>query len=173
MKTPEYKRFEEMIAETRNVDDRACSLVLAANLDNRLSELVKAYSIEIGKEFSKEVFEGTGFLSTFSSKINLCYMMGLIPENLYHDLTLIRKIRNYFAHEEHGWDFNHEKIRSRCLSLKMPRDMVEKEPTLKDHCESPREVFVICAASATLILLNLCKEAMLEKRKSPPPARII
>ncbi|RJF92672.1 MltR family transcriptional regulator [Noviherbaspirillum saxi] len=173
VKTPEYKRFEGMIAEVKTQSDRACALILAANLDNRLLELLKAFCIELGNDFSKSVFKGNGFMNSFSSKISLCFMLGLISSNEHHDLVLIRKIRNFFAHEEHGWNFQHQEIISRCHSLKMIQEMTKENPDLNADYTNPRNAFVLCAASLSLLLVDRAEKANEQKRIEPSPGRIL
>jgi DNA-binding MltR family transcriptional regulator len=56
------------------------------------------------------LFEGEAPLSTFSSKIKLVYFFGLIPQELYRDLNLVRKIRNKFAHELDRLSFQDQSI---------------------------------------------------------------
>ena len=48
------------------------------------------------------IFESNNFASTFSSKILLAYQLGLISEQLYKQLTMLRKIRNDFSHKVTG-----------------------------------------------------------------------
>ena len=45
-----------------------------------------------------ELFQPTGALGSFKTKTNLAYMLGLVNEEFYQDLSTIIKIRNHFAH---------------------------------------------------------------------------
>lgn len=47
----------------------------------------------------KEIFEGTGPLATSSARFVIAFALGWIREDLYKDVTLLRKIRNEFAHD--------------------------------------------------------------------------
>jgi DNA-binding MltR family transcriptional regulator len=47
--------------------------------------------------------------------------MGLISESVYHDLNVIRKIRNKFAHEMQGYTFNEPEIVDWCKTLKLAK----------------------------------------------------
>jgi len=172
MKTPEYIRFEEMLTEARSTSDRSCALILAANLDNRLRELLGAFFIDVSSSYENQVFEGNGCLSTFSSRISLCYMLGLIADNEHHDLNLIKKIRNYFAHEEHGWGFNTQEIKDRCRAFRMIQEAKKLRPEIEIDLDNPRDVFQISAASLTMLLLHKTKKAKKEKRFTPNPGKI-
>jgi DNA-binding MltR family transcriptional regulator len=51
------------------------------------------------KRLMETVFSGNGPLATFSAKISVCSALGLVGgQDVRHDLTLLRKIRNDFAH---------------------------------------------------------------------------
>ncbi len=96
--------------------DRGCALMTAAFLEEQLKGLLEKTLVHDSEVF-KDLFSGTGGLATFSSKINLCYLMGLIAPSVQRDLHLIRKIRNEFAHSMQIIDFNHSSIASRCREL--------------------------------------------------------
>ncbi|MDI4639166.1 MULTISPECIES: MltR family transcriptional regulator [Halomonadaceae] len=160
----ENRKFQEMLAETKGEGDRGCALILAANLDNRLRELLIAHFVSMPCKQQKALFEGTGPLSTFSSRISVSYACGLLAEDEAHDLQLIRKIRNLFAHEEHGWSFVTPSISNRCDSLKMPLLVKREYPELADKLAKSRSIFQITAASLTLLLAERAKSALSEKR---------
>jgi hypothetical protein len=56
-------------------------------------------------------------LGTFSARINSAYAMGLIQSDEFHDLNVIRKIRNEFGHSWKDVDFDTQKISALCLNL--------------------------------------------------------
>ncbi|MNW32879.1 mannitol repressor protein [compost metagenome] len=126
IRTPEdvIKLFEEMgteeVLEFRlHLDketDRGCALMAAAFLDELLKELLQNTFVDDPDSY-KDLFTGTGGLATFSSRIELSYLLGLIPPRLRRDLHIIRKIRNDFAHSMKIIDFNHPPIASRCREL--------------------------------------------------------
>ena len=73
------------------------------------------------------VFEGKGPLATFSAKIDVCAGLGIIRGDVRHDLKIINKVRNEFAHspiELRLKDF------PACLSLK-----VRTELSIEDDCK--------------------------------------
>lgn len=110
----EFKQREETFKEAlSNEPDRGAVLVAAAYLEEKLELLLYVYfqsekafhnkaSIN-GKEFNTAFEELLGSpskpLGSFSSKINLVYLLGLLTEWEYRDLETIRKIRNNFAHQ--------------------------------------------------------------------------
>ena len=64
-----------------------------------------------------DLFEGTGPLSTFAARIELAHVLGLIGAKARRDLSLIRKVRNMFAHEAGQISFDDEASASRCGEL--------------------------------------------------------
>jgi DNA-binding MltR family transcriptional regulator len=87
-----------------------------AYIDERLSILLENYFIE-DKSVIKTLFDATGPLGTFSSKLKLAYGIGLLPKNIYTDCNKIRKIRNSFAHVSKLMSFEDEPIKSQTHSL--------------------------------------------------------
>lgn len=173
MNTPAYKQFEEMLAETRHESDRACALVLAANLDNRLRVLLSSFFIKITSDYEKQIFEGNGCLANFSSRIKMSYASGLLANSEHHDLNIIRKIRNYFAHKEHGWSFQTQDVKDRCLSFAMIAQIRQEYPELTIDLTNPRTVFQITASSLSLLLLSRAETTKKTRRSISYPSSIL
>jgi mannitol operon repressor len=57
-------------------------------------------------------------LGTFSARIEACYALGLTSDDEHNDLTLIRRIRNEFAHNIET-TFGTPSIVSRCSQLRL------------------------------------------------------
>lgn len=107
-------------AEINKGNDRTAAIVASSYLDECLRQLLKAFLIDDNKKVGELVGDERNNdcpIGTFSSRILTCYCLGLIAKHEMHDLTLIRKIRNYFAHSLHGASFDDEKIVSYCSDL--------------------------------------------------------
>jgi DNA-binding MltR family transcriptional regulator len=63
------------------------------------------------------LFEGYAPLATLSAKIDIAFSIGLLPEEIYDELHLLRKIRNISAHEDDIVDFSNDKIVDLCSKL--------------------------------------------------------
>jgi mannitol operon repressor len=115
------------LQEFQAESDRGAALVGAALLDARLERLLLSHLLP-GKFADELVGGGNAPLGTFSSRIKMCYALGLITTAEREDLHIIRAIRNEFAHREHGISFDDLKIESFCSSLKSrrPPDMVQQ-----------------------------------------------
>jgi len=108
------------VEELKRETDRGLPLVGAALIDEKLLETLKAFFVA-GKPSNKLLTEGNAPLGSFSSKIEACYALGLIDEFEYQEISLIRKIRNEFAHSKHGLSFQTEKIKGYCKYFKADR----------------------------------------------------
>ncbi len=93
-------------------------MILAATLlDVGLDTLLRSFLITISTS-DDELFDGGNApLGNFSAKINLAFRLGLISDKYASDLHIIRKIRNEFAHNIHGCDFEHSSVKQRVLTL--------------------------------------------------------
>lgn len=82
-------------------DDRAMILSLATLLEDTLGRLLLAYLRTC--KATKELVEGFNApLGTFGSRIKAAYAFGLIAEQQYKDMEILRKVRNHFAHDWEG-----------------------------------------------------------------------
>jgi len=92
-----------------NESDLACVLIAASYLDYTLASLLKRHFIE-SDIASKLLDPPRGAISTFASRSDLAYCLGLIPTGLYQNLETIGKIRNTFAHSYLSLDLEHNEI---------------------------------------------------------------
>jgi len=87
--------------------DRGCVIVAASLIDDHLKSLLirEASFHRNRKKFTKGLFESNGPLATFSGKASICRAFGLIDDVIYNDITILRKLRNRFAHAADHVDF--------------------------------------------------------------------
>lgn len=114
-----FFRLDEVLAfrhELTSESDRGCALMAAAYLDDQLSLLLKARLID-DPEVAEQLFGHVGALGTFSSRIVMAYMLGLLGDTARRDLNLIRKVRNEFGHVAAPITFDHPPVASRCREL--------------------------------------------------------
>lgn len=77
--------------------DLACVLIATSYLDYALASLWKRHLIE-SEIVNKLLDSPRGAVSTFATRADLAYSLGLIPKSLYQNLETVGKIRNAFAH---------------------------------------------------------------------------
>lgn len=76
-------------------------LSLATFLEETLGRLLLAYLRSC--KATRELVEGfSAPLGTLGSRIKAAYALGLVTEDQYKDLEILRKIRNQFAHDWEG-----------------------------------------------------------------------
>jgi hypothetical protein len=90
-------------AEFAKETDRAAVIVAASMLDELLRSILVAKLVPVSSS-TDELFDGANApLGTFSARIEMAYRVGLISVKFSRDLHLVRRIRNDFAHNIHGW----------------------------------------------------------------------
>jgi DNA-binding MltR family transcriptional regulator len=115
-----------MLALTQEMEgqtDRGVAIVGAAWVEEAMSAALESFLHTDPKAWQR-LFKGNSPLGTFSAKIDLVRLLGLVTEVVYSDLHRIREIRNEFAHQiahrtEHtSLNFDSSHIRDRCMALK-------------------------------------------------------
>lgn len=92
------KRVEDLWAALSEESMRGKILILTAQIDNLLLEMLKRMLKPARGQNEDELFRPLGPLNSFSSRIAMAYRLGLICEGDSDALDLLRKIRNDCAH---------------------------------------------------------------------------
>ena len=101
----------------QNESPRGMVLISSALLDEHLGEALKARLVE-HPDVAKLTDGFNAPFGTFSSRTVGALALGVITTDEYHDLEIIRRIRNDFAHRiEIG--FNEQSIKDRCANLRL------------------------------------------------------
>lgn len=96
---PEIQQLCHFLREFGKESDRGAALVAASMLDERLREILSNFLVEAPT--SRELLVGFNApLGTISARAGAALSLGLIQENEFEEITLIRRIRNEFGH---GW----------------------------------------------------------------------
>ncbi len=114
-----YLAFIDFLNEFRAEGDRASVILGAARLDLGLYHLLQ-HTLLPNTSKADDLLDGDNPLGTFSSRITVCYRLGLIDAQLARGLHLVRKIRNSFAHETSGSSLNSGSHRDRVRELSAP-----------------------------------------------------
>lgn len=79
---------------------RTMIIVGASRVDTLLNDILAAYLLPKRAKANDqdELLEGDRPLATFSSRIKMCYRLGLVDESLYLTLEVLRALRNPSAH---------------------------------------------------------------------------
>jgi DNA-binding MltR family transcriptional regulator len=131
-------RRHKMSEILRDETERGCVLVSVAFIDESLELLLRGH-FKLGQPVEKTamssqtreknvinpLFAASGPLSSFWSKTQLCFALNLIPEWVHHDLEVIRKIRNVFAHSYEQVSFESQEVATPTKTLVAPVLMAE------------------------------------------------
>ena len=108
-------KYNNIVESYRSESDRAAAIFAASFLENRLGEMLRQFLVA-HKDVDNS-FEPYKPLSTFSSIIDISFALGLLTKEMKSDSTLIRKIRNHFAHHPEHVGFKDEPVKGYCSSL--------------------------------------------------------
>ena len=106
--------INEANKETAFGSDRGIVLVWASIVDESLTRLLQAFSIDDAKV--AKLYTNGGPIENFAAKIDFAFALGLITKDEKDVLHTIRRIRNDMAHEPKV-SFLDDKIRSRCIEI--------------------------------------------------------
>lgn len=103
-----------------NESDRGRVIVAAAWNDQFLEVKLRNEFSEGNAKTREALFSENGPFSNFSSKLNAAFCAGWIDADVYHDATIIRKLRNVFAHTVDPISLNDDKARALLETLRVP-----------------------------------------------------
>lgn len=124
--------------------DRGCVLIRSSDIENLLTQILEDYineTSDLSNNDKKLLFDFTGPLGTFSSKILLTKALGLLDSDLYEDISTVRVLRNRAAHSDSDFSlsekdnialvesmkFNNEKIKGiKRYSLKVEEGEIDE-----------------------------------------------
>jgi len=161
--------WDGFFKELQNESPRAAVIIASAFLDAQLREILLNSFVD-DEKVSEELLDSDLF--AFSSRIKIAYCLGLISESIYHDLNIIRKIRNKFAHQMHGYTFDEPEIVRWCDSLKVAKMITDVTSIPKSHGNH----FVLCVTQlATWLGLKIIETEKSKKisPKNPELAQVV
>ena len=144
---------ETMEAEYYAEGDRACAILQATWTEIMIERVLRG---RLRWEGASQIFDSKGPLGTFSDKIIMAYGMGIFGQKTKHDLNLIRRLRNGFAHCRLPIRFNVPAVKGMCDNLLLPDiDSIRATPSyLLDRPvegggdwhdkEHPRTRYIVC-----------------------------
>jgi len=104
-KIPEWEKLSSDLQPAfEGQTARGIGIVGAALIEAELKRFIIAHLVNSGKESRdpsrkmSSLFERGQAMESFGAQISLAYLVGLVGEDVYHDLDSIREIRNDFAH---------------------------------------------------------------------------
>lgn len=155
----EIESLSKIAKQLQNENDRSITIIAASLLDLQLEQLLRNRMLD-----RKEVanfFQGYSPLASLSAKASLALFLGLIPTDIFNDLTCVRKIRNSFAHTFEELAFDKSPVSDFVSNLVSVKWFLESlplanKPIKKEEVEQirtvPRKAFEIAVAILVLYL---------------------
>lgn len=113
---PHLAKFLPYLDLLGQESDRGRVLISTGFMEEQLKDILLAFMLK-DRQAADLVTSGNAPLGTFSARISACYLLGLVSEDEHHDLTLLRRIRNDFAHDMHT-SFETPSVIDRCKLLR-------------------------------------------------------
>ncbi len=150
-KYPHLDKFVPYLELLRKESDRGKVLISTGFLEQQLRDILAAFMRDGAKTAS--LLDGPNApLGAFSSRISACHAFGLISNREHHDLNVLRRIRNDFAHDMHT-SFATPSVIDRCRTLQMKASDYDSE-TRGEVRVSPAGQFQTAAVSLIVNLTN-------------------
>jgi len=112
----EARSLAAAIKEIEASTDRGAAIIAGAFVEDHLRTALRG-RLRQDKPILDEMFNSYGPLSSFSTKIKLAYLIGVISEETASDLDYIRKIRNKFAHRTEIDSFSSPPVKDWAMNL--------------------------------------------------------
>lgn len=155
-KNPHLADFYPYLEELNKESDRGKVLISTGFMEEQLRLVLASYLMTSAA--AEELLNGANApLGSFSARIAACFSLGLISDDEHHDLSVIRKIRNDFAHRIKT-SFKTQSVIDRCSTLRL------KAHDTPDHPVPPVGQFTTAAVSVILRLVNRPHYVSLERR---------
>jgi len=117
----------DFLRELSGESDRAAIILASSMLDDLLANAIAmAMPFDLLVEDMEEVFRQGGPLGSFSSRIEVASLFGVIERETFEQLSLLREMRNACAHTKHPITFQDPKLASVAMNLFEPRGSVPR-----------------------------------------------
>jgi DNA-binding MltR family transcriptional regulator len=116
-----WPEFEKLQSELTGESDRAAIIITSALLDDALSiTIAKGFCFEPDQVELDQCFRMDGPLGSFSSKIEIGCLFGVIDDRTAQQLTITREMRNACAHSKHPLTFSDDALINVAVRLGNP-----------------------------------------------------
>lgn len=112
----DVEHLSRVISELQTGSDRAVAIVGGSLVEGVLDDALKCH-LHRNKKISESLFNTSGALGAFGAKIDLGFLVGIYGAKAHKNLSILRKIRNEFAHSLTVSDFKTQKIRDLASNL--------------------------------------------------------
>lgn len=116
-RTDGIRGADDFFLKLKAESDTVFSIVSFSFIDSRLTDIIIGNLPNMNTAAAKGLFSPNGPLSTSAAKLNLVFALGWLSETTSHDLNILRKIRNAFAHDPYARTIEEEPFRSWVTAL--------------------------------------------------------
>jgi hypothetical protein len=121
--------WNEMVGSFHAESDRGAAILAGSFTEHALGRYLRFRMKD--PKVADDLFAPMAPLANFAQRIAIAYAFGLIPEILYRDFDIIRRIRNHFAHHPMDASFSVPEVRQLAARLSSMEDAKE------DHHPKP------------------------------------
>jgi hypothetical protein len=140
-----------VLRELLTAEDRTAAIVGAAFVEDGLEQILRV-QFQATPKIIDGLFQPDSPLGSFRAKIDLSFAIGTIGPVAHHDMSIIKDVRNSFAHNmltaegKAALTFKNQQIDARCCDLKFVKAIQPALPINPQH-HLPRELFVWSCAT--------------------------
>lgn len=151
--------------------DRSTAIAAATVVEHGLEHAILSLLHRRGAETRDNLFEGdAAILRDFSAKITVAHAMGILGDKSRSDISMIRRIRNTFAHCRHSIDFNTPEIAEACRQLTLWKRLIERDQATAK--KDVREEYIHICFEFSVWLFTFDEERPEGASAHPPRAQL-
>jgi hypothetical protein len=111
--------------EMEGLSHRAAAVAGGAFVEEHLTYVLRSRMVPDEKVIEERFAPGRAF-GDFGAKVDLAYLIGVYSKQAHKELTIIRRIRNDFAHQLEVNSFDRDDMRDRCQNLALSQAKIVK-----------------------------------------------
>lgn len=141
------QKILKILEETVTLSDREVGIIIFALVDDLLAFYFRLYLRQDMKGGIEPLFKGHGFLGTADARLTMALSLHWLQIFTFDGLSLMRKIRNHFAHHVDARTFSADPIRSWVHAILGREDVFFRDLDMDGVKLSDRDLFIVKALS--------------------------
>ncbi len=151
---PSREEIMELFEATKNAEPITTAIIGAILVEIELEEYLRRRLDRQTTEEWDSLIGENGPLGTFHRKILLGRALRLYDEAVAYNLSIVRNIRNAFAHAKRLIDFEHTLIVTELKSTKIPKIKKRAHREIKNLTHGPRSSYLALCHHLSMIILR-------------------
>lgn len=143
--------FQLMLTMFKNESDRGAAVLAGGYVENHLALFLKSKMKD--PSIAERMFSSEGPLSTFSQRITLAQAFGFLSKEQCADLSLIKNIRNHFAHHPKEASFDEKPVSNWIPDLIATKTKISLPDGTKDIVGDARFCYLISAGMFVVLII--------------------